>query len=201
MDEFGNLFPSDNFDPSIGFDTSGLDFTNSGGGSSGWFDFGTDVGAGSFDPSGLDIPVYTDTPNLPPISPSDSSGWDLTSIISNVKSVFQAALELNNAYKNAGKPPVRTSSPSTSANANGTLSTQTASGGTVTTRMPPNQPYLTASGVMVMNNGNGTYTVTNPDGSSVTRPYPASPTAAGGSNALLYVGLGVGALLLLSRSK
>lgn len=188
--DFDGMFPSSAADPS-----AGLDFSNMG-------DFGSEGSSDLFPVSDIDVPVYTDTPNLPPIAPgeSTSSSWDFTNIASGLQNVFKAALELNNVYKSLNKPAVRTSSATTTANANGTLTTITGTGGTVTARMPVGTPYLTASGVMVMNNGNGTYTITNPDGSTVTRAYSNS-TGVGLPSWALPAGLAAAAFFLLPKRR
>lgn len=153
---------------------------------------------GSFDDASS-VPVFTDTPALD--GGSGWGGWDLSGIVSNIQDVFKAALQLNAAYKAAGKPAVRASTPETTANANGTLTTKTSSGGTVTVKMTPGTPYVTASGALVTNNGDGTYTVTNADGSATIRQYPAGAPQSGDlmSNPLMWLGAGVVAMLVLPK--
>lgn len=130
------------------------------------------------------------------------SDWDFSSILSNVGDAFRLALQVNQAYQSAQQPPVRTSNATTTANSNGMLTTRTSTGGVVQTRMPVGTGYLTTDGVMVVNNGNGTFSVTNPDGSTTTRPYQPSSSGAGGSSNLIpLLLLGGGALYLLSRAK
>lgn len=172
---FGDVFTESVSDPSSGSES--------------WFDFNenglTDDGAGNF---------FQDA------GAAGSSNWDFSDVISSLPEVFRTVIQVGQMWRAAQNKPVKTSSPTTVANSNGTLTTQTSTGGTVTTRMPANQPYVAADGSLVMNNGNGTYTVTNADGSTVTRPYPAQITANSmGGNGLLWLGLGAGALLLLAR--
>lgn len=185
------------------------------------FDGGFDFGGGFGDPSGgdlfpgdvtggsdysFDYGPFDPGSNLPAIPAVDGGsgwgGWDLSGILENVQDVFKAALAINAAYKAAGKPPVRASTPETTANANGTLTTKTATGGTVTVKMTPGTPYVTASGVLVTNNGDGTYTTTMPDGSAVIRHYPAGAAQSGGSlaqNPMVWLGAGALALLVLPK--
>lgn len=145
----------------------------------------TDDGAGNF---------FQDT------GAEGSSSWDFSDIVEALPDVFRTVLQVGQMWRAAQNKQVKTSSPTTVANPNGTLTTQTSTGGTVTTRMPVNQPYVASDGSLVMNNGNGTYTVTLSDGSTVTRQYPAQITASNsGNNSLLWLGLGAGALLLLGR--
>lgn len=148
---------------------------------------------------GSSVPVFTDVPALD--GGGGWGGWDLSGILDNVQDVFKIALQLNSAYKAAGKPAVRASTPETTANANGTLSTKTASGGTVTVKMTPGTPYVTASGAVVTNNGDGTYTTIQSDGSTVVRQYPAGAPSNGAltSNPLFWAGLGLAAFLVVPR--
>lgn len=130
------------------------------------------------------------------------STWDFTEIVENIEGAALTALRLNNAYQQARQPPVRASTPATIARPDGVLTTRTSTGGSVTTRMSPGQPYLTTEGTTVINNGDGTYTSTAPDGTQTRRAYPQTPgQGLGGtnSNLLLYGALGVAALYLMSR--
>lgn len=190
FDEWGN-FVSDfgsggDFGFEAGFFDDGVSDPSSGGDWSIFEEAGlTNDGAGNF---------FQDT------GAEGTSSWDFSDIVEALPDVFRTVLQVGQMWRAAQNKQVKTSSPTTVANPNGTLTTQTSTGGTVTTRMPVNQPYVASDGSLVMNNGNGTYTVTLSDGSTVTRQYPAQITASNsGNNSLLWLGLGAGALLLLGR--
>lgn len=182
--DFGNLFPADS--TSSGLIGSGVDYT---------FDV-------NMQPPAIPVDAYTPAAGSTSNAVSaalDPSTWDLSSIASGVKNLFSTALALNQAYKSAGSPAVRTSSPSTVVNANGTLTTVSTTGAPVTVRMVPGTPYLTSGGGVVTNNGDGTYTTINADGTTVMRVYPATISGAGVSMStmLLLGGVGLAAYALL----
>lgn len=86
----------------------------------------------------------------------------------------------------------------------GVIQTRDASGRVVTSRPPTGQPQSTASGNVVMNNGDGTYTLISPSGQ--TRVIQYDQGAAGGAFDLSDIPIpailgGVGLLLVLLRNR
>lgn len=176
------------------------------------FDFNFDLGG--------DVPIYTDTPDfsfdLDDLSGGDG-GWfeDLTDFIGGIDlqqitDLAKAAISINAAYQAAGQPTPRVSSSNAVVNTNGTVTTKSSTGQTVTARMAVGTPYIAANGSILTNNGNGTYTIVNTNGSTQTLPYPASTGAGGvvgGSGIspetlkmLGYGALGLGALYFLTQN-
>lgn len=147
--------------------------------------------------------------NLPPQSPSDmvnDQGWGWDDALSKVTQAALAALQVYKVYQAVGSPPIKSAGPSQTVNrTTGTITTTSPTGMTSTGKPPVGQPVAAADGSLIVNNGNGTYTVIGTDGSRTTRNYPdAAGTGsmlAGVSNQqlLLYGGLGLGAVFLLMR--
>lgn len=144
-------------------------------------------------------PVSTPGSNAVPSGPSGSvlnvGGADLTQLA-------LTGLKLVAAWNQAGQPAVRAGTSSSTVNKNGTLTQMTSSGAVVNQRMPVGTPYMAADGSLVTNNGNGTYTTVAPSGNIQTSRYTATGLLGGLSldgNTMLYAGIGIVALLLLTR--
>jgi hypothetical protein len=146
-------------------------------------------GADYFDPvygeawSGtVDVPGF-DPNGMSPVSvpASASDGWDFGDIVANVTSAAMAAIKINQAYQ-ATKAPPRTALVSGNTvqtpNANGMLTVRnTATGGYSVQRPPVGTPFVLADGRTIINNGDGTYTLINRDGTSQRLPYTAQAGA------------------------
>lgn len=180
-------------------------------------DFGT-VNTGLED---INIPVYTDTPqiNQLPQTPvnSSNSGSDgdwLGSFVTGVTALAAAAMKLIPTIQALKNSDVIKSGTTTgagnviTANNNGTITQRNGSTGAVSTIIPPvGTAYQTPDGNIITNNGNGTYTVVRPDGTRYTGNYTATSTTGGGltttggsisqNDMLLYGGLALAAMLLL----
>jgi hypothetical protein len=97
-----------------------------------------------------------------------------------------AALSLVRAYRDVMNPrpvlqarTVGTNGAVTATTSNGMIQTRGPNGG-VTTQLPPvGAPHSTVDGNLIVNNGDGTYTVIFPDGRTENRRYP--PGAGGES--------------------
>lgn len=155
------------------------------------FDFGTPL-----------VPI---APAAGGTNPVVATGWDGASLTN----AALTALKLVAAYNQAGSQAPRTSSTTTKANANGTLTQMTSAGGVITSKMPVGTPYLAANGNLVVNNGDGTYTTTNPQGVQTRTAYPLV-TGSVGTGALaslmqgntpIYIGGALLAFMLLSRGR
>jgi hypothetical protein len=81
-----------------------------------------------------------------------------------------------------------TQSPGTTrtGNANGTVTvTNTATGARTVTRPEVGVPYVLPDGRSIINNGDGSYSTINPDGTTVRNVYAATPSGAGGVSEFL----------------
>ena len=123
-------------------------------------------------------------------------------LLSTVTDLALAAIRINAAYQASQAPPPRTATTAPGVirrpNPNGTLTaTNTLTGQTQTVMPERGVPYVLADGRVIINNGNGTYTITRADGSSETLPYTSSGLSQSGS-ALPWL-LGAGALFLIAK--
>lgn len=143
--------------------------------------------------------VVVPDPLAPPSGPSgivaSINGADLTKLA-------LTTLQLVQAFRNAGSPPVYGSNAQTTANANGTISVRNANGTVSTRPMPVGTPYLTTAGTLVTNNGNGSYTTIDANGHPQTVKYPTGTAGLGlsglTSNMPLMLGIaGIAAVVLL----
>jgi hypothetical protein len=178
-----------------------------------------------------DVTIQTGVPINPPAAiadaapieaPASSFFEDVTfeSVVDGVTDLAIAAIRVHQAYQAANRPPVQPVRQTTragtvqTARPDGTLTTtDPATGRPVVTRPPAGVPYELAGGGVVMNNGNGTYTLVSPDGTSTTRPYtPTVPQVGmaivqpaqwieGVPNAYVLGGAGLLALALLTMGR
>lgn len=137
-----------------------------------------------------------------------AGGWSMPSL----EDVLATAVKGYQVWQQANKPPVQSGASRTTAtgttvpNKNGTVTTIGTGGRTTTVRMPIGQPYAFPDGTVVINNGDGTYSVISTTGQAQTLTYPSGTGTGGGllgslgeDKTLLIVG-GVGlALLAFSR--
>lgn len=145
-------------------------------------------------------PVTTGGSKVP-----NTSGVSFDSVLNSLSSVVKLGLQVNSAVRGqtnttlrAGALPV-----GTTANTNGRLSNGQ--------QIPVGAVYRTSNGGAVVNNGDGTYTVAQPNGQATVKNYSNNqtmgnlPTGAKTGimpgNTLLYAGLGIGAVLLLKGMK
>ena len=152
-------------------------------------------------------------PQIAPAIPStaDSASHatlDVGTVTRDVSQAALAALQLVSAWHAVNSPQVNTTA--RMAMVNGTvlsagdngLITVRAADGTLSSRQPPvGQPQMTTSGNIVVNNGNGTYTLIDSVGQRSVKAYSATGGLFSGlssslSGWMLPVGLGVGALVL-----
>lgn len=153
---------------------------------------------GTFDPSGGDYGV-TPTVSTPPIA---DSGTDWDAILSTISKAALTAIQINKAYQSSGAPPIKVAPPSQTVNRNGTITTRTPTGTVATSKLPVGVPYALPDGSLILNNGDGTYQITAPNG-AVTRGSYATSAAPGSGlstqTALLLAAAGVGAVMLMRK--
>jgi hypothetical protein len=126
----------------------------------------------------------------------DISSISLDKTLSSLSKLVQFGLQVNSAVRGqtnttlrAGQPPA-----GVAARPDGRLSNGQ--------QIPPGTVFTTSSGAAVVNNADGTFTVSGTDGKAVIRSYATGqvvgnlPTGAK-DNMILYAGLGIGAALLL----
>jgi hypothetical protein len=155
----------------------------------------------------------------PLVTPNQSAGsFDLSTVIKNVSQAGMAALQLVAAYnKVSGTTGVNTTARYVSPN--GTTITATDSGliqtqnpnGSVTSTIPPKgQPQVTIGGNIVVNNGDGTYTLIDPNGNRTINQYASTPAGSaalasqGGTFAAMLknpaiIAAGIGAIVAFTR--
>lgn len=120
--------------------------------------------------------------------------------LSVLTTLATAALPLLRSYVQAGMPAVRAGTASSTVNSNGTITTRNANGTVTVSRPAAGTPYVTANGSVVTNNGDGTFSTVSPNGALSTTPYATLAASSGSAaNMPLYLGLGLVALLALSR--
>lgn len=151
----------------------------------------------SVDPSAL----------IPDLGSEAASSTGLSFSLGDVQSLIKTAAGAYSTWQTLGGKtpklgvPTHSSAGSATPNKNGTVTTVNAQGRSTTTPMQPGTPYAFPDGTVVMNNGDGTYTVIGVDGTHTVQRY-----ASGGLGALsgltsnptvLWAGLGLVALLAL----
>lgn len=138
-------------------------------------------------------PAAIPTVQIEPASAAPTDAGALSTfkdLTMGVTYAMTAALQLVNAYQKVKAPPInpiaRTVNGSTviAATDNGLIQTRDASGRVTQTKPAIGQPQLTTTGNMIVNNGDGTFTLIGADGSRRIISYPSSsyiPTIGGGS--------------------
>lgn len=165
--------------------------------------FGGSGDFGAFDPSGGDYGV-TPTGGGGVSTPPVSAGTDWDGILSTITKAALTAIQINKVYQATGSPAVKAPQPSQTVNANGTITTRTATGTVATSKLPVGAPYAMPDGSLIMNNGDGTYSITSPSGVVTRGAYAVTAGASGllgGNNVALLAALGVGAVLLMRKGK
>lgn len=137
--------------------------------------------------------------------PGSGDGYTFSQGIKDVSALAMAAIQVSAAYQRTQAPAVQAGSrTSTTGNTvtgqtNGMVTVRSPTGQVVAQKPPVGIPYGTADGSVIVNNGDGTYTVAGINGASVTRPY-TDAKASGIDGKTVMIGLGVvGAVLLLAR--
>lgn len=107
-------------------------------------------------------------------------------VVDKVTDLAIGAIRIHQAYQAANRPPVQPVQQTTraggvqTARPDGTLTTtDPATGRPVVTRPPAGVPYEVPGGGLMMNNGDGTYTVVSASGQSVTRAYTSTVPPSG----------------------
>lgn len=136
--------------------------------------------------------------------PASSSAWDATKIVQNISSAALATISLIKAYRALDTPAVNTTARKVNSDgsvsiitSNGTVQTKKPDGTINVTKPPVGVPQTTLNGEIVINNGDGTYTVVSQSGASATYRYDSGATSSEGNSSMLMVGAGLLALLLL----
>lgn len=186
LDEFGNQWV-DQFNPQVlpEFDAST------------W----NPLGQSLTNPSGT---PPANSPTNPP--PSNSSIWQPMQIIQGLTAAAMAAISVIKAYRSLDQPRINTTArvvrPDGSVSVitdNGLVSTRSPSGQVTTTRPPVGVPQSTVNGNIIVNNGDGTYTIVSPDGRSATYRYASGTDSGEGLSPTTLALLAGGAFLLLRK--
>ena len=173
------------------------------------------TGAGGFDLASLftSAPATADATAAPPAPPValPSDAFTASQMIQTVTQASLAALSIVNAARGQTLQPIARSVSSgavQSVSNDGLVHTQYTSGQTATSFPPVGKPIATIQGSIIVNNGNGTFTLVSPDGSTHSYQYPASGSVSASgsivpnvSNAKLGIlaAVAVGALFLLKK--
>lgn len=144
-------------------------------------------------------------PTTPP--PPNSSVWQPSQIIQGITAAAMAVISVIKAYRSLDQPAINTTArivrPDGSVSAitnNGLVSTRTPGGRVTTTRPPVGVPQTTIDGNVIVNNGDGTYTIVAPDGRSATYRYSTGTAGgAGGEISPTMLALLAGGAFLLLR--
>lgn len=212
--DWGNWWENPDFGGYYGFDFSPGTIYQPGGFDGGW----PVVQQPAYTPTGANPPPSPALPAAPaapapaPATPPAST-FNPAQLIQQISGAAMAALSLVRAYRDALNPrPVTTArmvganGAVTAATSNGTIQTRNPNG-TISTTLPPvGVPQATVDGNLIVNNGNGTYTVIFPDGRTEVRRY--APGAGDDPFASIPGGLPVvgiiaagAAFFLLSRKR
>jgi hypothetical protein len=153
------------------------------------------------DPS-LNVPLPATVPAPVPMPAPASSGFDFSKAVANITGAAMAVLQVQSAYRASRAPAVRTVSLTPAgftktANSDGTVTVRDAAGVVVGRERPePGVPYALPDNSVILNNGDGTYTVINPSGVRTVRRYSAGGvTAPDGFGSA--AGMAIGALALV----
>lgn len=201
-----------------------MNWFNDGGDAGGAFDWTTDshlFDQPNFDvslfnpflPESSTLPVTNPAPAAPPATakpPANSPAFNPTNLVNQISQAALAALSIVKAYRSLDQPAIN--STARIVRPDGTVSVITSNGmvqsrspaGAVTSAKPPvGVPQSTADGNVIVNNGDGTYTVISPAGQTATYNYASGSASSGGilsgiSTPMLIAG-GAAVLLLLKR--
>lgn len=136
--------------------------------------------------------------------PAPSGGYSFADGIRDVSSLAMAAIQISAAYQRTQAPPVQagartsTSGNTVTGQSNGMVTVRSPSGQVVAQKPPVGVPYGTADGSVVVNNGDGTYTIATNTGATVTRPYASAVASSGFDGKTVAIVAGVGLLALLA---
>lgn len=161
-------------------------------------------------------PADTSSPLMQPNSSPGS--FDLSTVIKNVSQAGMAALQLVAAYKtveartgvNTTARYVSPSGTTITANDNGLIQTQNVNGSVSSAIPPKGQPQVTIGGNVIVNNGDGTYTLIDSQGNRTIHQYATTAAGSvaiasqGGSLATLFknpavIAAAIGAVAMFAR--
>jgi len=212
-DEFGTI-ASDPYGAFLGAELSPIDQTNIDLGIESVFgstDFGSINESGTTIFSGGGSGDFGTVATSPPPSPTDTgSGWDWDKTIATVSKAALAALQLSKVYQSSSTPAPKTGAATQTVNRNGTITTTAPTGQRTTAKLPTGTPYVLPDGSLIMNNGDGTYTLTSPSGvtskgtysdSATIYPFPGASGGIDAQTAMLLAALGVGAFFMLRKGR
>lgn len=152
-----------------------------------------------YDPSGgQGSPVFDWSNNGPGIvnTGTTTPGVDWSKVFQTGQKMFQVWQATGKKNPTIARTQQMTGGAVSVPNKNGTVTVTYPNGQKYTSQMPVGQPQIFPDGVMVMNNGDGTYSTLSANGQSVTTRYGAGGFSLGGFN-VSPVMLGVGALALV----
>lgn len=152
-----------------------------------------------YDPSGgQGSPIFDWSNNGPGIvnTGTGTPGTDWSKIFQTGQKMFQVWQATGKKNPTIARTQQMTGGAVSVPNKNGTVTVTYPNGQKHTSQMPVGQPQIFPDGVMVMNNGDGTYSTLSANGQSVTTRYGAGGFNLGGFN-VSPVMLGVGALALV----
>lgn len=149
------------------------------------------------------------TPIVPPVNaPASSPAWTASGVIQGVTNAALSALKVYSAFQRLQTPTVQRVARQVNADGsvsivsdNGLIQTRDTSGRVTSTRPPVGVPQATLSGNLVVNNGDGTYTVATPTGQTQRLAYGNTSGGAAGASGVspLLIGGGILAAVLLLR--
>lgn len=146
------------------------------------------------------------SPTNPP--PANSGVWNPMQIIQGVTAAAMAAISVIKAYRSLDQPKINTTARVVRADGsvsvitdNGLVSTRSPTGQVTSSKPPVGVPQTTVNGNVVVNNGDGSYTVVAPDGRTATYRYSTGAAAASGEglSPMTLALIAGGAFLLLRK--
>ena len=155
-----------------------------------------------------DITITEPASAAPQVSPS--TAFDLKSVTNSITYAATAALQLYATYRkvtlpivNPGARTVLGNGSVIAATSDGLIQTRNSSGQIVKQKPAVGQPQSTIDGQIVINNGDGTYTLIAPDGSQRVIKYPGGISTIGGFSLSdigpTQIAIGIGLLGLLLK--
>lgn len=159
----------------------------------------------------LPVDTRSGNPIVPAVTPQpNSSSWSLTNVTQGISAAAMAALQLVKAYRQLDTPTiqpqarvVRSGNAVSVVGNNGLIQTRDASGNIVAGKPPVGVPQATLTGNYIVNNGDGTYSVVAPDGTTRVMQYGGGASGGDGLFGLspaMTIGLvGLGVAFLARR--
>ena len=157
--------------------------------------------SGSMEPTTPAAPPPVATPQPPAPTSRD---WSLDTLIQKTTGAALSAISVVKAWETR-KLPVNQTARSTDASgatrlvkADGMIYTRTADGRVTAERSPPGLAQATVEGYYIVNNGNGTFTRVDPDGTRNVIRYGAMPSPTAGGVPVTMGGMDQSTLLYLA---